>query len=103
MVLNPDVVVRSRGRDGEVQPVCAAHPGGQAFRPGSRDGRWRTATSSTACQQACPAQAIVFGDLADPDSRVARLARSPRHYHLLADLGTRPSVGYLTKVRRTQA
>jgi len=54
----------------------------------------------TACQQACPAQAIVFGDLADPDSRASKLHRDTRYYQVLGDVGTRPSVGYLKKVRR---
>jgi molybdopterin-containing oxidoreductase family iron-sulfur binding subunit len=101
MVLNPDVAVRSRG----VMEKCSlciqriqagkleAKQAGQPLRDGE---------IQTACQQACPAQAIVFGDLADPDSRVAGLARSPRSYHLLGGLGTRPGVGYLTKVRNTE-
>ena len=54
----------------------------------------------TACQQACPAQAIVFGDLADPHSRASKLRGDLRHYNVLADVGTRPNVGYLKKVRR---
>ena len=53
----------------------------------------------TACQQACPASAIVFGDLNDPNSEVARLRRSRRHYHVLDELGTRPNVGYLMRVK----
>jgi molybdopterin-containing oxidoreductase family iron-sulfur binding subunit len=101
MVLNPDVVVRSRGvmekcslciqriQDGK---LAAGHAG----RP-LADGGVRTA-----CQQACPAQAIVFGDLRDPDSQVARLRRSGRHYHLLESVGTRPNVGYLAKVRNRE-
>ncbi len=48
-----------------------------------------------ACVQTCPARARVFGDLDDPDSRVARLARSPRAFRFLEDLGTRPQVIYL--------
>ncbi len=48
-----------------------------------------------ACAQSCPAQAIVFGNLQDPESRVARLARSDRAYHLLEDLDTKPAVIYL--------
>jgi molybdopterin-containing oxidoreductase family iron-sulfur binding subunit len=55
----------------------------------------------TACQQACPAQAIVFGDFRDPASRVSRLRGSRRHYHVLEDLGTLPNVGYLAKLRST--
>jgi len=53
----------------------------------------------TACQQACPAQAIVFGDLKDPKSQVSQLRRQQRHYQVLEELGTRPNVGYLKRVR----
>jgi molybdopterin-containing oxidoreductase family iron-sulfur binding subunit len=56
----------------------------------------------TACQQACPTQAIVFGDLKDPESRVSRLRRAQRHYEVLEEVGTRPNVGYLKKVRYTK-
>ena len=53
----------------------------------------------TACQQACPTQAIVFGDLKDPKSRVSQLQRSQRQYQVLEELGVRPNVSYLKKVR----
>jgi molybdopterin-containing oxidoreductase family iron-sulfur binding subunit len=52
-----------------------------------------------ACAAACPSQAIVFGDLKDPDSRVSKLARSGRGYKVLEELGVRPAVTYLTDVR----
>ena len=54
----------------------------------------------TACQQSCPTGAITFGDLMDPDSGVSRLLKSPRAYQVLAELGTRPNVGYLKRIRR---
>jgi molybdopterin-containing oxidoreductase family iron-sulfur binding subunit len=54
----------------------------------------------TACAQACPAEAIVFGDLADDSSRVSRLSRSPRVFRLLEHLGARPKVFYLSRDRR---
>jgi Fe-S-cluster-containing dehydrogenase component len=53
----------------------------------------------TACQQVCPAEAIVFGDLNDPGSRAATMRRSGRYYRVLDELGTKPNVGYLMKVR----
>jgi len=98
MVLNPDVVVRSRG----VMEKCSLCV--QRIQAGkllaTQEGRMLgDGEIKTACQQVCPAEAIVFGDLNDPDSRAAKLKRSRRHYHALDDLGTRPSVGYLTKVR----
>ena len=98
MVLNPDVVVRSRGVMEKcslcVQRIQAEKLSAKQEGRTLADGRIKTA-----CQQACPADAIVFGDLNDPNSEVARLRRSQRHYNVLEELGTRPNVGYLMKVR----
>jgi len=102
MVLNPDVVVRSRGVMEKcsmcIQRIQAGKVGAQQSGRAIADGQIQTA-----CQQACPAKAIVFGDVQDHGSQVARLRHSPRHYHLLGELGTRPGVGYLTKIRNREA
>jgi Fe-S-cluster-containing dehydrogenase component len=53
----------------------------------------------TACQQACPSDAIVFGNLNDPDSKLVKLVTQERNYGLLDDLNTRPRTTYLAAVR----
>ena len=54
---------------------------------------------TVACATACPTDGIVFGDVNDPNSKVAELREDPRRYYLLEELNTQPSVHYLTKVR----
>jgi MoCo/4Fe-4S cofactor protein with predicted Tat translocation signal len=102
MVLNPDVVVRSRGVMEKcslcIQRIQAGKVAAGRIGQAIADGRIQTA-----CQQACPAKAIVFGDAQDQSSQVSQLRHSPRHYHLLGELGTRPGVGYLTKIRNREA
>jgi molybdopterin-containing oxidoreductase family iron-sulfur binding subunit len=96
---NPEVSVRARGVMEKctycVQRISAARRESEKTGAPIQDGAVKTA-----CQQACPTNAIVFGDLNDPDSAVSRLRKSGRHYALLEDLGTRPRTTYLAKVRQ---
>jgi molybdopterin-containing oxidoreductase family iron-sulfur binding subunit len=102
LVLNPDVTVRSRGVMEKcsmcVQRIAAAKNTQVKTGEPIKDGEIKTA-----CQQVCPTDAIVFGDLNDLHSKVAQRAHSERTYRVLEDLGTRPNVSYLKKVRHGQA
>jgi len=94
--LNPDVSVREVGVMEKctfcVQRIKAAKTAAKAEKRELVDGALQPA-----CAQACPTTAIVFGDLNDPNSRVARLAKSPRGTKLLEDLGAEPKITYLQK------
>jgi molybdopterin-containing oxidoreductase family iron-sulfur binding subunit len=95
---NPDVTVRSRGVMEKctycIQRIRTAEIESERTGTPIRDGRIRTA-----CQQACPSRAIVFGDLNDRGSEVTRWKAEPHDYGLLAELNTRPRTTYLAAVR----
>ena len=98
--LNPDVTTRSAG----VMEKCTFCV--QRIREGqdrAQDEQRQPADGeiTPACAQTCPAQAIVFGDLNDPGSRVSRAAADPRGYRVLDALNTRPAVTYLKKICET--
>jgi anaerobic selenocysteine-containing dehydrogenase/Fe-S-cluster-containing dehydrogenase component len=97
-LLNPDVTVRSKGVMEKctfcVQRIRGAQNEARVAGTELKDG-----DIVTACQQTCPADAIVFGNLTDTGSRVARLAADPRRYRVLESLNTQPAVTYLMKVR----
>ena len=98
MLANPDVTIRWRGVM-EKCTYCVQRINEGKIRSELENRRVRDGDIVTACQQACPAEAITFGDLADPESRVSKLRGSPLSYGLLADLGTRPRTEYLASVR----
>jgi molybdopterin-containing oxidoreductase family iron-sulfur binding subunit len=98
MQQNPNVTVRFRGVV-EKCTYCVQRIQEQRF-VAKREGRdLRDGDVVTACQQTCPADAIVFGDLNDMTSRVSKLTISDRRYTLLEELGTKPRTTYLAKVR----
>jgi molybdopterin-containing oxidoreductase family iron-sulfur binding subunit len=117
LVWNPDVTVRTRGIMEKctfcTQRIVAAKDAakdkandkandkakdmGKVVGEKLRDGDLKTA-----CQQTCPTNAIVFGDMNDPQSRVSKMKGSPQAFRVLESLNNKPSISYMTKVRNKE-
>jgi molybdopterin-containing oxidoreductase family iron-sulfur binding subunit len=100
MVLNPDVVVRSRG----VMEKCSMciQMTQKTILDAKLEGRKiKDGEFQTACSAACDTGAMVFGDINDEESEILKLNKDDRMYHLLESIGTKPNVMYQVKVRNT--
>jgi molybdopterin-containing oxidoreductase family iron-sulfur binding subunit len=97
-VRNPDVTVRTRGVM-EKCTFCVQRIMNAKIEAEKQDRKVKDGEIQTACQTACPTEAIIFGDINDPESRVAKLKKEPRNYEVLGDLNTRPRTSYLGQIR----
>ena len=100
LALNPDVTVRSRG----VMEKCSfcVQRLMEAKIQAKNEGReLKDGEALPACMQSCPAQAIVFGDLHDPESGISRALRDPKRFMVLGELGIGPAVSYLTRIHNS--
>ncbi len=99
---NPEVTIRSRGVM-EKCTFCVQRIMSGKIEAEKQNRKVKDGEIMTACQTACPTEAIIFGDLNDQESRVAKLKQEPRNYEVLADLNTRPRASYLASVRNPNA
>lgn len=101
LALNPDVTVRTRGVM-EKCNFCVQRIEEAKIRARNENRPIKDGDIQPACQQSCPADAIIFGNLVDLKSRVAELKRDKRDYVLLEELNLRPALSYLRKVRNSE-
>ncbi|WP_045687820.1 TAT-variant-translocated molybdopterin oxidoreductase [Hymenobacter sp. AT01-02] len=103
MVLNPDVTVRARGVM-EKCSFCVQRIQLGKLEAKKQKRRPQDGEIVSACAQSCPTQAIVFGDMRDPESRISKLLRredGERAFHVLDSINVQPNITYLTKIRNT--
>jgi molybdopterin-containing oxidoreductase family iron-sulfur binding subunit len=100
--LNPDVTVRSRGVM-EKCSFCVQRLIGAKVTAKNEGRELKDGEALPACMQSCPAQAIVFGDVQDPHSRISQVMRDPKRFLVLGELGIGPAVSYLTKIRNIES
>jgi molybdopterin-containing oxidoreductase family iron-sulfur binding subunit len=101
LVWNPDVTVRTRGIM-EKCSFCIQRINSGKDKAKDAGKKVKDGEILTACQQTCPTDAIVFGNINDPESQVSKLRALPRAFQSLDILNTKPSISYLTKVRNKE-
>ncbi len=100
LVLNPDVTTRSRGVM-EKCSMCIQRIQAGKLQAKMENRKLRDGDVKMACQEACSANAIIFGDINDPESEVSKALRNERVYYVLEEINVQPNIGYMTKVRNT--
>src|SRR5690554_606685 len=100
LVLNPDVTARTRGVM-EKCSMCIQRIQGGKLQAKMENRKLKDGDVKMACQEACSANAIIFGDVNDPESEVSKALRNERVYYVLEEINVQPNIGYMTKVRNS--